>query len=196
MLMSRHAPLIVLIGLVILFSIIAPNFLSVNNFRLMLRQISFVTISAVGIMFVMISGGIDLSIGSQIIVTNIVLAILMADYGISPLIAIPICILLGTLLGMTNGFLSIVLKIHPLIITLGTAMIYKGLGYIIAGGRNISGLPDSFRFWGQGYIGPIPVPIIIMIIVLFIGAFILGKTYFGRYVYAMEETRKLPVWQA
>ena len=194
MLMSRHAPLIVLIGLVILFAIIAPNFLTVNNFRLMLRQISFVTISAVGIMFIMISGGIDLSIGSQIILTNIILAILLADYGISPIIAIPICILLGTLLGMTNGFLSIVLKVHPLIITLGTAMIYKGLGYIAAGGRNISGLPDSFRFWGQGYVGPIPVPIIIMIIVLLAGAFVLGKTYFGRYVYAMggnEEAARL-----
>jgi ribose/xylose/arabinose/galactoside ABC-type transport system permease subunit len=74
------------------------------------------------------------------------------------------------------------------------SMIYKGLGYITAGGRNISGLPDSFRIWGQGYLGPVPVPIIIMIIVTLIGAFILSKTYFGRYVFALggnEEAARL-----
>ena len=194
LLMRRYAPLLILLGLVILFTFIAPNFMTVSNFRLMLRQISFVTISAVGIMFVMISGGIDLSIGSQIILTNIVLAILMADHNVTPLIAIPVCIALGTILGATNGLLSILLSIHPLIITLGTAMIYKGLGYIVAGGRNISGLPDSFRIWGQGHVGPVPVPIIIMIIVVIIGAFILSKTYFGRYVFAMggnEEAARL-----
>jgi ribose transport system permease protein len=192
--MRRFAPLLILVGLVILFTFIAPNFMTMNNIRLMLRQVSFVTISAVGIMFVMISGGIDLSIGSQIILTNIVLAILMADFNLDPFIAIPMCILLGTVLGTTNGFLSLVLKIHPLIITLGTSMIYKGLGYITAGGRNISGLPDSFRIWGQGYVGPVPVPIIIMIVVVIIGAFVLSKTYFGRHVFAMggnEEAARL-----
>lgn len=186
---SRYAPLLILLGLVVLFTIIAPNFMTLNNLRLMLRQVSFVAITAVGLMFVMVSGGIDLSIGSQIIFTNIVLALMIStsDYGlgISPIIAIPICIAMGTFLGMTNGFLSNVLKIHPLIITLGTAMIYKGLGYIVAGGRNISGLPESLRFWGQGYIGSVPVPIIVMIIVALIGAFVLQKTYFGRHVFAM-----------
>jgi ribose/xylose/arabinose/galactoside ABC-type transport system permease subunit len=192
--MRKFAPLLILLGLVILFTFIAPNFMTFNNIKLMLRQVSFVTITAVGVMFVMVSGGIDLSLGSQIIFTNIVLAILMADFDIAPLIAIPLCILMGTLLGTINGILSIVLKIHPLIITLGMSMIYKGLGYITAGGRNISGLPDSFRIWGQGYLGPVPVPIIIMIIVTLIGAFILSKTYFGRYVFALggnEEAARL-----
>jgi ribose/xylose/arabinose/galactoside ABC-type transport system permease subunit len=185
----KYAPLLILIGLVILFTLIAPNFMTVNNIRLMLRQVSFVAITAVGMMFIMISGGIDLSLGSQIIFTNIVLSLLIStnDYGfgINPLIAIPVCITMGTVLGMFNGFLSNTLKIHPLIITLGTAMIYRGLGYITAAGRNISGLPDSFRVFGQGYVGPVPVPIIIMIIVALIGAFVLQKTYFGRHVFAM-----------
>jgi ribose/xylose/arabinose/galactoside ABC-type transport system permease subunit len=106
-------------------------------------------------------------------------------YGINPLIAIPICVGLGTILGMTNGFLSNTLKVHPLIITLGTAYIYRGLGYIIAAGRNIDGLPDSFRVYGQGYVGPIPVPIIIMIVVVIVGAYFLHNTNFGSRVYAM-----------
>jgi ribose/xylose/arabinose/galactoside ABC-type transport system permease subunit len=163
----------------------------------MIRQISFVTISAVGLMFVMVGGGIDLSIGSQIIFTNIVLSLLMSStygYSISPLIAIPICVVMGTILGLFNGFLSNTLKVHPLIITLGTSYIYKGLGYIIAGGRNIDGLPDSFRVYGQGYVGPVPVPIIIMVIVAIIGAYFLHNTSFGSHVFAMggnQETAHL-----
>lgn len=185
---TRYAPLVILLVAIVVFSLISPNFLTFNNFKLMIRQVSFVTISAVGLMFVMVSGGIDLSVGSQIIFTNIVLALLMSStYGLSmePLVAIPICIALGTILGAANGFLSNTLKIHSLIITLGTAYIYKGLGYIVAGGRNIDGLPDSFRVYGQGYVGPIPVPIIIMLVVVIIGAYFLHSTYFGSRVYAM-----------
>jgi ribose transport system permease protein len=183
--MRKYAPLMILIFLVILFSFVSPNFLTVYNIRILVRQVSFAAISAVGIMFVMIGGGIDLSIGSQIVFTNIVLAIMMADWHIPLIIAIPITLVLGTVLGLFNGFLSNKLKIHPLIITLGTASIYKGIGYIIANSRNIMGFPDSFRWFGQGYIGPIPVPIVIMIVVALIGSFILTKTYFGRYVFAM-----------
>jgi ribose/xylose/arabinose/galactoside ABC-type transport system permease subunit len=185
---SKYTPLLILLVTIVIFSFIAPNFLSLGNFRLMLRQMSFVTISATGLMFVMVGGGIDLSVGSQIILTNIVLSLMISNtygYGIDPLIAIPVCIALGTFLGMTNGFLSNILKVHPLIITLGTAFIYKGIGYIIAGGRNIDGVPDSFRVYGQGYVGPIPVPIIIMVFVVIIGAYFLHNTNFGSRVYAM-----------
>ena len=130
--MRKYAPQMILIGLVILFSIISPNFMTPYNIVILVRQVSFVAISAVGLMFVMIGGAIDLSIGSQIILTNIVLSIMMA-YGRVPLVvAIPITLVLGTALGALNGFLSIKLKVHPLIITLGTASIYKGVGYIIA----------------------------------------------------------------
>jgi len=145
-------------------------------------------------MFVMIGGGIDLSIGSQIVLTNIVLAILMVDYKVPQFVAIPTILALGTALGALNGLLSIKLKIHPLIITLGTASIFKGLGFIVAQSRNIMGFPDSFRWFGQGFVGPIPVPIGIMIIVALIGSFILTKTYFGRYVFALggnEEAARL-----
>ena len=152
--------MMILIGLVILFSFISPNFMTLNNIRIMVRQVSFAAISAVGMMFVMIGGAIDLSIGSQIVLTNIVLSILMVDWHIPPILAIPIILVLGTALGALNGFLSVKLKIHPLIITLGTASIFKGVGYIVAQSRNIMGFPDSFRWFGQGYIGPIPVPML------------------------------------
>ncbi|HPL28848.1 MAG TPA: ABC transporter permease [Anaerolineae bacterium] len=136
-------------------------------------------------MFVMISGAIDLSIGSQIVFTNIVMAILMARYHVNPALAILCCLAMGTLLGTVNGILSVRLQIHPLIITLGTATIYKGLGYIVADGKNIIGLPESFKVLGQGYLGPVPIPVAIMIVIALIANLILTRTYFGRYVFAM-----------
>lgn len=183
--MRKFAPLMILIGLVILFSIISPNFMTPYNIVILVRQISFVAISAVGLMFVMVGGAIDLSIGSQIILTNVVLSIMLAFAKVPLIVAIPLILVLGTALGTLNGLLSIKLKVHPLIITLGTASIYKGVGYIIADSRNIMGFPDSFRFFGQGYIGPIPVPIIVMIVVALIANFVLVKTYFGRYTFAL-----------
>jgi ribose/xylose/arabinose/galactoside ABC-type transport system permease subunit len=119
------------------------------------------------------------------VLTNIFLAIMLVDWHIPQIVAIPSILILGTGLGALNGFLSVKLKIHPLIITLGTGSIYKGVGYIIAHSRNIMGFPDSFRWFGQGYIGPIPVPIVIMIVIALIGSFILTRTYFGRYIFAM-----------
>src|SRR5512136_356523 len=76
--MRKYAPLMILVGLLILFSLISPSFMTAYNLRIMVRQVSFAAISAVGVMFVMIGGGIDLSIGSQIVLTNVVLSILMA----------------------------------------------------------------------------------------------------------------------
>ena len=165
-----------------------------GNLRTLIRQISFAGISAVGLMFVMISGGIDLSIGSQIVFSNVLLAIMMVDWKLPPAVAIPLILLVGTGLGAINGFLCIKLKIHPLIITLGTSAIFKGMGYIINQSRNIMGFPDSFRWFGQGYVWGIPVPVIVMIIVALIGSFILTKTYFGRQIFALggnEEAARL-----
>ncbi len=192
--LKKYVTVVVLLGLAILFGVIAPNFATANNLIILLRQVSFTAISAVGIAFVMIAGGMDLSIGAQIVLTNVLTAILMARMGLSPLIAIPFALVLGTLLGMVNGYASIMLKVHPLIITLGTMTIFKGLGYIAANGTSISGLPTSFKWLGQGYIGPIPVPVVIMALVVLAGSFVLNKTYFGRYIYALggnEEAARL-----
>ena len=76
---------------------------------------------------------------------------------------------------MVNGYTSILLKVHPLIVTLGTMTIYKGIAYIAANGNSISGLPESFKWLGQGYIGPIPVPVAIMVLVVLTGGFILEQ---------------------
>jgi ribose/xylose/arabinose/galactoside ABC-type transport system permease subunit len=192
--LKKNVPFLILILLLVLFTFIAPNFMTFGNLRTLIRQISFAGISAVGLMFVMISGGIDLSIGSQIVFGNVLLAIMMVDWKLQPAVAIPLILLFGTGLGAINGLLCIKLNIHPLIITLGTSAIFKGLGYIINRSRNIMGFPDSFRWFGQGYVWGIPVPVIVMILVALIGAFILTKTYFGRQIFALggnEEAARL-----
>lgn len=192
--LQKNVPFLVLIFLVLLFTFIAPNFMTFGNLRTLIRQISFAGISAVGLMFVMIGGGIDLSIGSQIVFGNVLLAIMMVDWKLPPAVAIPLILLVGTGLGVINGFLCIKLNIHPLIITLGTSAIFKGVGYIINQSRNIMGFPDSFRWFGQGYVWEIPVPVIVMILVALLGAFILTKTYFGRQIFALggnEEAARL-----
>ena len=192
--LKKNVPFLILVFLLILFAFVAPNFMTFGNLRTLIRQVSFSGISAVGLMFVMISGGIDLSIGSQIVFSNVLLAIMMAEWKLPPSVAIPLILLVGTGLGAINGFLCIKLKIHPLIITLGTSAIFKGFGYIINRSRNIMGFPDSFRWFGQGYVWGIPVPVIIMVIVALIGSFILTRTYFGRKVFALggnEEAARL-----
>jgi ribose transport system permease protein len=192
--LKKNVPFLILVFLLILFSFMAPKFMTFGNIRTLIRQVSFSGISAVGLMFVMISGGIDLSIGSQVVFTNVLLAIMMVDWKIEPGLAIPLILVVGTGLGAINGLLSISLKIHPLIITLGTSAIFKGFGFIINRSRNIMGFPDSFRWFGQGYIWGIPVPVIIMVVVALIGSFILTKTYFGRRVFALggnEEAARL-----
>jgi ribose transport system permease protein len=194
LILKKNVPFLILLFLLILFSFIAPNFMTFGNLRTLIRQVSFAGISAVGLMFVMISGGIDLSIGSQIVFSNVLLAIMMVYWKLEPSLAIPLILLVGTALGAINGLLSISLKVHPLIITLGTSAIFKGFGYIINQSRNIMGFPDSFRWFGQGYVWGIPVPVIIMIVVALIGSFILTKTYFGRRVFALggnEEAARL-----
>jgi ribose transport system permease protein len=193
-LMKKNVPFLILLSLLILFSFMAPNFMTFGNLRILIRQVSFSGIAAVGLMFVMISGGIDLSIGSQVVLTNVLLAIMMVDWKMDPVVAIPLILCVGLILGAINGLLSITLKIHPLIITLGTAAIYKGIGYIINMSRNIMGFPDSFRWLGQGYVWGIPVPVIVWVIVALVGAFVLNKTYFGRRVFALggnEEAARL-----
>jgi ribose transport system permease protein len=192
--MKRNVPFLILVFLLVLFSFVAPNFMTFGNLRTLIRQVSFSGISAVGLMFVMISGGIDLSIGSQIVFGNVLLAIMMVDWKLPPALAIPLILVAGTGLGAINGFLCIKLKIHPLIITLGTSAIFKGMGYIINRSRNIMGFPDSFRWFGQGYVWGIPVPVIVMVVVALIGSFILTRTYFGRRVFALggnEEAARL-----
>ena len=174
-----------LVILMIFFSFMAPRtFFTWYNIRNILSQSSYAIIAAVGLTFVMIGGGVDLSIGYIISLCGVVLGMLMVNYGLNMWASIFVTLIIGVLLGLFNGFIVVKLKVFPLIITLSTSMIFQGLSYTISKSATTIGFSDSFKFIGQGFIGPVPFCVILSAIVVLIAVFFLEKTYCGRYVYA------------
>lgn len=185
---------IVLLVLMVFFSIASENFLDSHNLLNVARQVSMMGIAAVGFAFVLLLGGIDLSIGSLITLVNISTAWLMVNAGWHPVAAVAFALLLSAGVGFFNGWIISNLQMPPIIVTLAMMIIIEGVAYLICGGLPIYGFAKSFSAIGQGYVGPIPIPVIIMIVVMALGMVILRKTYFGRYFYAVggnEEAAEL-----
>ena len=184
----------VLLVMVIFFTIANNRFLTPNNLLNIAKQVSIFGIASVGMTYVILLGGIDLSIGSIISFINIVTAYFMVNLGMNPWISVILSLIISTIIGFINGFIIAEVKMPPLIVTFASQTILAGFAYIICNGRPISRFDEAFLKIGQGYVGAIPVPIIIMVICFIIGAFILVKTYFGRYFYALggnEEAAEL-----
>tara|TARA_R110002096_G_scaffold318022_10_gene512435 strand:- start:6860 stop:7831 length:972 start_codon:yes stop_codon:yes gene_type:complete len=191
---KQYGIYIVLLILIIFFSIASENFLVGNNLLNVARQVSMLGITAVGFAFVLLLGGIDLSVGSLITLVNIFAASLMVNANWSPVLAVSAALLLSAGIGFSNGWIIANLKMPPIIVTLAMLIIIEGVAYLICDGLPIYGFPKSFAVIGQGYVGPIPIPVIIMAVIMALGSFILGKTFFGRYFYAVggnEEAAKL-----
>lgn len=185
---------LVFVAMFILFSFIAPNFLQLNNIFNVARQVCTLGICAVGMTIIMITGGIDLSLGYQISLTNVVCAWLMVTGGLNPVAAVIIAILMNTGIGIMNGLIIVKSHVAPLIVTLAVLNILNGLSFMVSKGLPIFGFPASFAVAGQGSIGGFPISLIVMIAIFVVGAVILTKTYFGRYFYAIgsnEEAAKL-----
>ncbi|HAH62606.1 MAG TPA: ribose ABC transporter permease [Treponema sp.] len=183
--LKKYAMFLVLLILVVFFSVTTDAFLNPENLFNVARQVSMLGIASVGMTFVLLLGGIDLSIGSMITLVNIVAAWLMVNAKVNPVLACLAALAMSTALGFFNGLVIAKIRIPPLIVTLSMMTILEGLAYIICKGIPIFGFPKNFAVIGQGYIGPIPIPVIIMIVILLIGAVILNNTYFGRYFYAV-----------
>ncbi|PQZ58331.1 ribose ABC transporter permease [Microbacterium sp. MYb54] len=175
----------VLIVLVIAFSVMSPNFLDPTNILNIARQIATLGIVAVGFSFVLITGGIDLSVGYQISLNVVVTGMLMAQFGVPWFIAVLLALVLGTLVGLVNGLIITFTGVAPLIVTLSMMMILNGLSYLISKGLPIFGFPSGFSVLGQGAIAGIPVSVYVLVAVWAVGLFILNKTYIGRYFYAI-----------
>lgn len=184
-------PILALILLMILVTMMNPNFIKLNNLMNLLRQVSINAFIALGMTFVIITGGIDLSVGSILALTSALVAMMMAN-GVAPILAICAGLILGAFLGAVNGVIITKGKLAPFIATLSTMTIYRGTTLVLTDGNPITKFEggDLFKAIGRGYVGFIPVPVILTIIAFVLLYVVLHKSTFGRKVFSIGGNEK------
>lgn len=184
--MTEMGPLIGLVIIIIILGILSDKFFTLSNIFNLLRQISVNALIAFGMTFVILTAGIDLSVGSLLALGSALTAGLLSS-GMDPILAVLLGLLIGFSLGALNGIIIAKGKVAPFIATLATMTIFRGATLVYTDGKPITGLSDSvfFEMIGKGYLFGIPFPAIIMIVVFIILFFVLRNTVFGRQVYAI-----------
>ncbi len=180
----KYISLIGLLMLCLIIAMISPRFLTVSNILNVLTQVSVNAILAIGMTFVILTGGIDLSVGSVLAITGAVVAT-FAKAGGNILPGAIVTIALGAAIGLFNGLLVSKGKVQAFIVTLATMTIFRGVTYVFTDGNPISGLGDNISFIGNKMLFGVPIPIYLILIVLLIAWYTLTQTRFGRYVYAL-----------
>jgi len=183
----KNKPLIVLLVTSIIITLLNPRFLNWSNIVTVLRQTSINAVIATGMTFAILIGGIDLSVGSVLGLCGAIAAAMISS-GMNVVVVVLAALLLGTAIGYFNGTLITAGGLQPFIATLGTVTLLRGAILVFSQGRPISvgNTPgsDEFSGIGTGFIGPIPIPVYIMILVFLIAYYILNHTRIGRYIYA------------
>lgn len=172
------------IALILFFGVRYDNFFTIDNAFATLLNISSIAIAAIGSGFLLISGNVDLSIGGQYALISVVVA-RVAVMTQNPLLAVLAGLFFGAFLGWINGALVRSLKISPIIVTIGTAAIFRGMAYVASGGVSIFGFPESFIALGRTRIGPASVPVLIAAAVFIIGGLVLIRTVIGLRIFAV-----------
>ncbi len=181
---SKYGVFLILIIEFVIFSVANSSFLTPSNILSVGRQMSFTGIAAIGMTLVMLTGGIDISVGSMLAMAGVLCAKLSADLGMPLWVAVIFTLLLGALFGLVNGVSVTRFHIPALIATLATQTILKGIAYLITNAVPVKNLSDTYKFLGQGYLfGIVPVPLVITIALFVLAWWYLDKTYLGRRVY-------------
>ena len=183
-----------IIGLVVLFAVIAclnSSFIDPSNLKNLLRQVSINALISFGMTFVILTGGIDLSVGSILALSSALMGSFIKT-GMDPIFAIVVACLIGAALGAVNGLVITYGKVAPFIATLATMTIFRGATLVYTNGNPISNLTDNeaFHAFGQGYVAGLPIPAVMMLIMFAILYFILHKTPLGRKTYAVGGNEK------
>jgi len=181
---SKYKSLIGLVLLCIVITIVTPNFLSISNITNVFTQVSVNAIIAIGMTFVILTGGIDLSVGSTLAISGAVGASIVKLTG-NVFLAIIVAAVIGIAVGLINGLLVSKGKLQAFIVTLATMTIFRGATLVFTDGTPISKLPEAFVKIGNGKLGFMPIPVIITIIIAIIAVYALSQTRFGRYLYAL-----------
>ena len=196
--LSKFAPLLFLLVLMLVFSIAEPRFLSPLNLFNVMRQISITGLIALGMTFVILTGGIDLSVGSVVALAGLVAGALakgstgntlslddavIAGYPVW--IAAAAACGVGVGAGVLQGLATTWLNVPPFVVTLGGLSAFRGAALLYSGGGPISAFDADYRFWGQGKLGPVPVPVLIFLGAALLCHIVLRHTRYGRHVYAV-----------
>jgi inositol transport system permease protein len=202
--LSRYAPLVCLVLLIVVFTLLTDGrFLKPLNLFNVMRQISIEGLIAVGMTFVILTAGIDLSVGSLVAVAGLTAALIAkgsaassfslsdaeaSGYGwFSAMLG---SIAVGLLGGLIQGTAITKLKVPPFVVTLGGLSVFRGMALMISGSGPISGFDEAYRWWGQGRVGPVPIPVIIFLSIAAIAFVVLRYTRYGRQVYAVGGNRE------
>lgn len=190
-LIGKLGPLLALIVLVIFVTILNPGFIAPNNLLNLLRQVSTNALIAFGMTFVILTGGIDLSVGSTLALSSALMAGGIVS-GLDPLLAMVLAVIAGGLLGGFNGLLIAKGNMAPFIATLATMTIFRGATLVFTNGNPITGIGDSFvfKFIGRGYLFGVPFPVVLMLICFAVLYVLLHKMTFGRKVFAIGGNEK------
>lgn len=195
---GQFGALLVLILICMVFAYLQPAFVSERNIFNVLRQVSIYGLLAVGMTFVILTGGIDLSIGSVLAFAGLVGASVekggrgllsvgaageAAGYGVPAALAAAIGV--GLIAGLLQGLTVTKLKVPPFIVTLGGMSVFRGAALLWSSGQPISAFRDEYKYIGQGFIGPVPIPVIIFLACAVIGFIVLTYSRYGRHIYAI-----------
>lgn len=182
--LQRYGLVVSFLLLCLALSLLSDRFLTVGNLTNVLRQSTINLIIAIGMTYVILTAGIDLSVGAVLALSTVVTADLL-QRGVPILATVLLGLTLGGILGMASGLLISRVKVPPFVATLGMMTVARGLALTYTQGRPITGLPDAFRYIGTGYLGPIPMPIIVAAVAFLAGYVLLTRTRMGMYIYAL-----------
>lgn len=189
----RYKSLLGLLVLCLILSVLTPRFLTINNLRNVFTQVSVNAVIAAGMTFVILTGGIDLSVGSILAVTGAIAAATVKATN-SVILGVIVALAIGALIGFLNGIVVAKGKIQPFIATLASLTVFRGVTYVFTNGTPVSGLGAKFMTIGNDKFLGIPIPVIVTILIFLISYYILDQTRYGRYVYSIggnEDTARL-----
>ena len=193
--LSKYSVLFVLLFLMVLFAFASPYFLTFQNLANIFTQNTYVIIVGIGISFVMLGGGIDLSVGYQMSLVGVVTALSMVIYHYPAWLSILIGLLLGASLGLFNGFIVSRTRVFPLIITIATSIIFRGISYLISNATEYRDFPAGFLALTQTNVFGIPLDVLLTLLIVLIASFVYSQTVFGFRLIAQGGNEEASGWQ-
>lgn len=183
----RNLAWVLLALILVIFGLTTNNFFTITNILNILNQNAYLIICTYGIALIMMSGGLDMSVGYQMSICGVLAAIMLTSLKLPVIVVVILTIIISIAFGALGTLLEQLLRLPRIFVSIGLSTVYQGVAYVITNSKTISGLPDSFKAIGQGTLlhPSLTYATIIMIVGAIIMSFIMDRTYFGRYVFAL-----------